>query len=136
MATESELKAIIKKERGGNWIIYYGHQIGTAKVYEIWTSTKPAGVDDSTLPPDHTPQTRFWLEDENGKKLYFAYFADLAAHLNKSKSASLIAPTDLTIGQLISGLKPDQFWQVVTAAAIVVLVCFGLGAWLGLPHFW
>ena len=87
---------------------------------------------------DWTPQTRWWLEDENGSKLYFNYFSDLAPYLNKSKSQSksTIEPGDLTIGQLISGLKPRQFWEMVIAAAFIILVALGLGAWLGLPHFW
>jgi hypothetical protein len=133
MTTEPELKAIIKKERGGTWIEYHGpFKIGAADVWEIWTWTNEKKKNKA----DWTPQTRFWLEDDNGSKLYFAYFADLAGYLNKRKSGSLIAPSDLTIGQLINGLRPDQFWEVTVAAALVVLVTLGLGAWLGLPHFW
>jgi hypothetical protein len=135
MATEPELKAIIKKERGGRWIEYHGpYKIGPADVWEIWTWTNENKKDKG----DWTPQTRWWLEDENGSKLYFNYFSDLAPYLNKSKSQSksTIEPGDLTIGQLISGLKPRQFWEMVVAAAFIILVALGLGAWLGLLHFW
>jgi hypothetical protein len=83
--------------------------------------------------------------NKNGLKQYFEYFGDLAIHLDEyfgeltahvNDAKSEIEPDTLTIGQLISALKPDQFWQVVTAVALVVLVALGLGAWLGLPHFW
>ena len=37
MATEPELQAIIKKERGGTWIEYHGpFKIGATDVWEIW----------------------------------------------------------------------------------------------------
>ncbi len=52
-------------------------------MWEVWTWTNENKNDKD----DWTPQTRFWLEDENGTKLYFAYFADLAAHLNKQTEA-------------------------------------------------
>src|SRR5262245_33170912 len=84
------------------------------------------------IPPDHTPQTRFWLEDKKrGLNQYFEYFGELAQHLDEyfgelTASKSEIQPGSLTIGQLIIALKPDQFWQVVVAAAFVALVCLGL----------
>jgi hypothetical protein len=79
MATEEELKEIIRKKRGGRWIEYHGpYKIGAAEVWEIWTWTSESEDKD-----DWTPQTRFWLEEENGSKLYFNYFSDLASHLSK-----------------------------------------------------
>ena len=103
-------------------------------MWQLWTWTNENKKDKG----DWTPQTRWWLEDENGSKLYFNYFSDLAPYLNnsKSQSKSTIEPGDPTIGQLISGLKPRQFWEMVVAAAFIILVALGLGAWLGLPHFW
>ena len=68
MATENELKDIMRKERGGRWIDYYRHTIGTADVYEIWTRT----TDPAQARPwraHEVPQTRFVLEDKNGSKL-------------------------------------------------------------------
>jgi hypothetical protein len=55
------------------------------------------------------------LEDKNGSKLYFAYFADLATHLtaNVNDTKGEIEPDSLTIGQLISGLKLSQLCGVL-----------------------
>jgi hypothetical protein len=139
MATEPELKAIIKKEKGGNWIVYYGHQIGTAKLYEIWTSTKAAGIADFTLPPDQTPQTRFWLEAKSGLKQYFEYFGDLAIHLDEyfgklTAAKTKFEPGDLTLGQLINGLTLSQLTAVTTVIVATMVGCFLAGVYS--PHFW
>ena len=133
MATEPELKAIIKKEREGKWIEYHDpFKIRAANVWEIWTSTSENKKDKY----DWTPQTRWWLEDKNGSKLYFAYFADLAAHLtaNVNDTKGEIEPDSLTIGQLISGLKLSQLCGVLGVIGAAIIGSFFLG--VASPHFW
>ena len=52
-----------------------------------------------------------------------------ASKNDKSKRASLIdAPADLTIGQLIGGLKPSQLWAVLGAVALLITGAFAIGA--------
>ena len=46
MATLETMQEIIKTKNGGDWIIYYPHQIGAARVYEIWTSNKASKADE------------------------------------------------------------------------------------------
>jgi hypothetical protein len=133
MATEAELKEIIRTKRGGNWIEYQGpFQMGTANVWEIWTWTNENKEDKD----DWTPQTRFWLEDENGVKHYFDYFGDLAAYLNKRKSTKIAPADEMTIAelwQLVTALKIGQFWMVLGALLTIVGRVFFAGAKLG--HF-
>ena len=132
MATEAELKKLITNNKGGIWYVYFRNEIGTASVYEIWTSTK-AGPSDFTIPPDHTPQTRFWLEDKKrGTKEYFDYFEQLAKHLDELQGE--IEPGSLTIGQLSWALKVEQLWAVLGAMASALGVVFYLGAKVG-PHW-
>ena len=122
MPTEKELKEIVKTYNGGKWLEYFGpHSIGTAKVWEIWTRI------------NNTPHTRFWLEDKNGPPEYFNYFADLAAHLDETKSetTSTIEPGNLTIGQLISALTPAAFSTMVGALAGLFVAGFLIGAYGG-----
>jgi hypothetical protein len=146
MATEKELKQIITNNDGGSWYLYFRNEIGTANVYEIWTSTK-AGPADFTIPPDHTPQTRFWVEDKKrGSKEYFEYFEQLAAHLNgnyfeeltahvdDTKSKGPIAPADMTIGQLMGALKPSEFYGALVLVGGCIVGAFWLGVALA-PFF-
>jgi hypothetical protein len=39
-----------------------------------------------------------------------------------------VAPTELTMGQLIGGLKPGQFWSVLVALAAAMAAAFAAGA--------
>jgi len=39
---------------------------------------------------------------------------------------------DLTIGQLVSGLKPTQLWAMLTAFGALIATAFALGAKLHL----
>ena len=140
MATEAELKAIIKKERGGRWIEYHGpYKIGAANVWEIWTWTNENKKDKD----DWTPQTRWWLEDENGSKLYFNYFSDLAPYLNNQTEAfklkrfplyvssfAFVAAVLALIALLFTG-RPASPWLALTAVAGLVSsgATFFFGVW-------
>ena len=131
MATEAELKKLITNNKGGIWYVYFRNEIGTASVYEIWTSTK-AGPSDFTIPPDHTPQTRFLLEDKKrGTKEYFEYFEQLAKHLDELAAQGEIEPGSLSIGQLIKAMKPAELYGVL--GAIVILL--GFFYYLGHSYF-
>ena len=97
---------------------------------------KAAGIADFTLPPDQTPQTRFWLEDKSGLKQYFEYFGDLAIHLDDyfaklTATKSEIEPGSLSIGQLIKAMKPAELYGVL--GAIVILL--GFFYYLGHSYF-
>jgi hypothetical protein len=120
MATEKELRAILKKEGGGTWMDCYGPlTFGTAKVWEIWTTGKG--------------QSRFWLE-ENGSEKYFASFCDLIERLQDTRSDAIYAPGELTVGQLVSAMKPEQLYAVLGAMILFLGFFFYLGAKLG-PWF-
>jgi hypothetical protein len=117
MATEKELRAILKKEGGGTWMDCYGPlTFGTAKVWEIWTTGKG--------------QSRFWLEEENGSEKYFASFCDLIERLQDTRTA-VPAPGDMTIGQFFWALRLDQLWFVGGAIVIILGFFFYLGATIG-----
>jgi hypothetical protein len=140
MATEEELKGIIRKKRGGRWIEYHGpYKIGAADVWEIWTWTNENKKDKD----DWTPQTRFWLEDENGSKLYFAYFADLTAYLNKEIEAFKLKRLSLYVSSfaflaavlaviaLLFTDRPASPWLALVAVAGLVSsgATFFFGVW-------
>jgi len=40
-------------------------------------------------------------------------------------------PPDLTVSQLIGGLKPTQFWASLGAIALLISTVFGLGVKVG-----
>ena len=131
MATEAELKKLITNNKGGIWYVYFRNEIGTASVYEIWTSTK-AGPSDFTIPPDHTPQQRFWLEDKKrGTKEYFEYFEQLTKHLDELAAQGDIEPGSLTIGQLTKAMKPAELYGVLAVIVILLGFAFWLGDWFG-----
>ena len=118
MATEKELRAIIKKEGGGTWMDCYGPlTFGTAKVWEIWTTGKG--------------QSRFWLEEENGSEKYCPSFCDLIERLEDTRKNAIYAPGDMTVGQLVRALKPEQLWGVGGAIFVLFGFFFYLGAKLG-----
>jgi hypothetical protein len=122
MATEKELRETIKKEGGGTWMDCYGPmRIGTAKVWEIWTTGKG--------------QSRFWLEEENGSEKYFSCFCDLIERLEDTKMSTIYAPGNMTVGQLVRALKPAQLWEVGAAIVIILGFFFYLGAKLGHSFF-
>src|SRR5262245_12258230 len=137
MATETELRQIVKNNNGGEWVDHYGPMpIGNASVYEIWTRTttrdERSKVYAGSCRKGYIPQTQFFLEDENGKS-YFDYFCDLAGYLDKSSNA-INAPTHLTVRQLLSvfgGLQTAQGWAELTAVCIVFGGLFYAGAYLG-----
>ena len=109
MATEKKLKEIIRNKRGGKWIEYHGPwKIGTAEVWELWTWTNEDG--------DEVPQTRFWLEDENGWEGYFNYFGDLATYLNKQTEEFKIRRHSLYVASI-----------VFIAAAFAMIACLFTG---------
>lgn len=90
MITEAQLRQITKKREWGEWLEYHRATIGTAYVYEIWTTTpsdKPEArfwvEDQNGVKHKVSPQTRFILEDKNRSKEYFDYFSDLAPTLNE-----------------------------------------------------
>jgi hypothetical protein len=119
---EDELKEIIRKKRGGKWIEYHGpHKIGTANVWEIWTWITENKEDKD----DWTPQTRFWLEEKNGSKFYFSYFADLAPYLHDrfESAARQGADFDLVKERQAEELYRKKFslWMASVAFLIVVL---------------
>jgi hypothetical protein len=123
MATETELRAILKKEGGGTWMDCYGPlTFGTAKVWEIWTTGKG--------------QSRFWLEEENGSEKYFASFCDLIERLQDTRNNTIYAPGELTVGQLVSAMKVGQLYAVLAATIAVLGFFFVVGAkaghWFGL----
>ena len=135
MATEAELKEIVRNHNGGEWLVHYGPmQIGSATVYEVWTRDKATTDWAPIFRKGEMPQTRFFLEDENGQR-YFDYFCDLSKYLDKSESANN-APADLTVGQLIRGLKPTELWAVLGAIILVIGCIFYLGAKLGSLFGW
>jgi hypothetical protein len=124
---EDELKEIIRKKRGGNWIEYHGpYRIGTADVWEIWTWINENEEDKD----DWTPQTRFWLEEKKGSKLYFSYFSDLAPHLhNRFESAARQgADFDLAKERQAEELYRKKFslWVASAGFLIAVLTTCGL----------
>jgi hypothetical protein len=137
MATEAELRQIVKNQNGGEWVDHYGPMpIGTASVYEIWTRTTTRDERSKAYAGSwrkgDIPQTRFFLEDENGKS-YFDYFCDLAGYLDKSRNA-INAPAHLTVRQLLSvfgGLQTAQGWAVLLAICTVFAAVFYAGAKLG-----
>ena len=93
---EEQLKDIIRKKRGGRWKEYHGpYEIGTADVWEIWTYTN----ENKKNKDDWTPQTRFWLEDENNFQTLLRLFSDLAAHLNKQTEAFKLKRFSLLCGR-------------------------------------
>ena len=48
---------------------------------------------------------------------------------NETKKPSLtVAPTDLTVAELLGGLKPSQLWAVLGAIAILIGGAFAVGA--------
>jgi hypothetical protein len=118
---EDELKQIIRKKRGGNWIEYHGpYKIGTANVYQIWTWINENKEDKD----DWTPQTRFWLEEENGAKLYFNYFSELALELHKlfESAARQGADIDLAMKKETEALKLKRITLYVAAFAFLAAV--------------
>jgi hypothetical protein len=134
MATESDLKQIITNNDGGRWIGFEGpFQIGTGKVYEIWTRTTGDPTYLPVVRKGDIPQTRFWLEDKNGPK-YFPYFSELAAHFAESKSAGapadMRAPADMSIGQLMGALKPVELWVTLGFVGTVILAAFWFGVFM------
>jgi hypothetical protein len=139
MATEEQLRQIVLNHNGGEWIEKYSAKIGTAKIYEIWTRTTT--TDDrnrgyaAAWRKGDIPQTRFVFEEHDGSKLYFEYFEDLADHLDKCRNA-INAPADLSIGQLIGGLSPAEFYAVLGAIVLAIGGVFFLGAKLGVLFGW
>jgi hypothetical protein len=123
MATLETMQEIIKTKNGGDWIIYYPHQIGAARVYEIWTSNKASKADEFKIPPDHTPQTRFLLEDENGSQAYFNYFEGLAEELNKRLKSAEGADLDLAIKRETESLRFQKISLYVASFAFIAAVC-------------
>jgi hypothetical protein len=137
MITEGELKAIIKKKRGGKWLEYHGPtKIGTADVYEVWTTTtNPSGrfwlEKEDGQKVKVSPQTRFVIENENGSKLYFDYFADLAAHfLNKETEAFKLKKFSLNVAAfvLIAALGTVSYLLITGKGTSEVLVLALAGA--------
>jgi hypothetical protein len=52
-----------------------------------------------------------------------------ASKNDETKRRSLtVAPTDLTVGELVGGLKPSQLWAVLGAIAILIGGAFAVGA--------
>ena len=107
------------------------YKIGSSNVWEIWTFTQSKKNKN-----DWTPQTRWWLEEENGSKLYFPYFSDLAPYLNNQTEAFKLKRISLDVASFafIAAVcaiiywvltrdtltNRDTFWLAMTAIAGLV----------------